>query len=581
MQTPNFGRIFVWIVKPCYVAATADGEVLSPLDVFGLANSHCQTDGIPLDGQAVERSEPASTGSQENLAHTDMVTEMYMDFKDKQREELRLQNWRMAVPSVQVKQNYQDQPAPNGKRVGIGEANAQSVGRATWPKKLNKDKITLKDFERYLAREHRGEASAACLVRGAGRALGCLEVLAPADGDVMPHITDVKILVGLFLNDGHTQLLDIPLLHPRFSWTEDLLEGFANYAAYWARVLQQSIAKGSSEPLLDYKNCLDCLIEDLKGGHAKKCAEWRELGYQAKAREDLLVLKKFPSIPNVVQPAVARAYRALKFIWSKYGESAELPLKVRALANSIIVGCWHYDTYLGRKWEIEHCLFETIDEALLEGQEYILCRQHKTRKTYGDIIKYLSPGLLVALNAYRLLPRPNACKYFLVPARSSAETISVPAALQTFNKIFLTSSEVSPCTNHVRKLFHNELMKLTRTENDLKDFMTILDAHGRNVQDKHYLIRTPEDDLACAKALVMRVLGNTVQWPVDVASETELESLENALGESMDDADSDPTGTDAIGAFDVDDEPHDAWEFGSCFGVVAPGQWDFPKIENE
>ena len=556
----------VWIVKPCYVKATAQGEVLSPLKVLGLAALDGPRDSSQEPGQEAENSASSSTGSQQDPAQMHMMTEMYLDFKAKQREELREQNWKTTVPVVQVKQSYRDQAAPKGKRdcVDIGKAKEPKVGRGTWPKKMDKDKIALDDFEQYLEREHRGASSAVSLVRGAGRALGCLEVLAPADGTASPHISDVKILVGLYLGDGHQQLLDIPLLHPRFSWTEDLLEGLANYAAYWARMLQQFIVKGSSEPLLKYKECLNCLIEDLKGGHAKKCAEWKELGYQAKAAEDLQVLKNFPSISHVIQPAVERAYRTLKHLWREYGAAVELPSKVRALANAIIVGCWHYDTYLGRKWEIEHCLFETIEDALLEGQEYILCRQHKTRKTYGDIVKYLSPGLLVALNTYKMLPRPEGCKYFLVPARCGAETISVPTSLKTFNKIFLQSAKVSPCTNHVRKLFHNELMKLTRNENALKDFMTILDAHGREVQDKHYLIRTPEDDLACAKALVLRVLGQTVAWPYEFASTTDIELVNNALEGQVEDVESDPTGTDFLGACDVDDEPYDTWEFGAA-----------------
>ena len=130
----------------------------------------------------------------------------------------------------------------------------------------------------YLAREHRGASNAVDLVRGAGRALGCLQVGPCPDGGDAPDASDVKTLVGMFLGAAHRKLLEIPLLHPRFSWTENVLEGLLNYAAFWVRALQQDIVKGSPEPLEKFKECLELLMEDLKGGHAKKCKEWREIG---------------------------------------------------------------------------------------------------------------------------------------------------------------------------------------------------------------------------------------------------------------------------------------------------------------
>lgn len=403
------------------------------------------------------------------------------------------------------------------------------------------------------------------------------------DGGDAPDASDVKTLVGMFLGAAHRKLLEIPLLHPRFSWTENVLEGLLNYAAFWVRALQQDIVKGSPEPLEKFKECLELLMEDLKGGHAKKCKEWREIGYQAKAREDVAVLQQFPSIPDVVQPAVAKAYRVLRAICRQYlSYSGDLPPKVRALANCIIVGCWHYDTFLGRKWEIEHCLFETVSKAIKEGREYVTCRQHKTHRTYGDVIKYLTPGLRVALSYYKLLPRPDDCEYFLVPVRRTAETISAPTCLKAFNKHFLSSAKVSPCTNHIRKLFHNELMRVTKTEDAVKDFMTILDAHGRSVQDKHYLIRTPEDDLACAKALVGKVLGSSVSWPAssEERCKEELEMLDCCLSNVALDEEPGSAQQLCVDEFDVDDEPDEHWEFGSMFGVTPFGQLNVIAIDD-
>ena len=76
----------------------------------------------------------------------------------------------------------------------------------------------------------------------------------------------------------------------------------------------------------------------------------------------------------------------------------------------------------------------------------------------------------------------------MVPATERAETISQPSCLKLFNQKFLGSCKVSPTRNQIRKLFHRELMKLTKNEKAMKDVMTILDAHGRQVQEKHYIL---------------------------------------------------------------------------------------------
>ena len=111
---------------------------------------------------------------------------------------------------------------------------------------------------------------------------------------------------------------------------------------------------------------------------------------------------------------------------------------------------------MGRKWEIEHCLANDMDKVLEEGLVYLVCKQHKTCKTYGDVIKYLTPGLIEALKIYQQLPKP-ASKYFLVPTIPSAQTVCFPTNLRTYNNRFL-KAKVSPTCNQVRKLFHNLLM---------------------------------------------------------------------------------------------------------------------------
>ena len=480
-----------------------------------------------------------------------MVAEMYSNFKEKQKESDAEKNWRDRVPTVAIKRSYVEWEAPRAKREG--------VGRATWPTRLRHDAVQLDDFQRYLADQYKGTVNAKVIVLGASRALGMLDF--DSDGDV--DITDVKILVGFYISKQYTELVDIPLLHPKFHWTHRILEGFACYAAFWIWRLKNMIIQGEQGPLQKYIDCLECVIANMKSGHSRRCKEYKEFGYQETAREDAEIIRNFPSIKDIVQPSVRRAYCILKRIATEYAGGDVLPPRERALANATLIGAWHYDTFMGRKWEIEHALLTDIDKMLNDGYEYLLCRQHKTHKTYGEIIKYITPGLREAIIAYRSLPRPDGFEFFLVPMGSTATNVSIPTSLKTFNKKFMPSAKVSPSTNQIRKLFHRELKQQTKNEERVKEFMTILDAHGRTTIDKHYLIKTPEDDLAIAKVLVNSILGTTVSWPYDDDGDEVVDEIMTSEHTDTDACDDDDE--------DDDDEPLEYWPFGGLFGVLPLG----------
>ena len=49
-------------------------------------------------------------------------------------------------------------------------------------------------------------------------------------------------------------------------------------------------------------------------------------------------------------------------------------------------------------------------------------------------------------------------------------------------------------------------MRTTSNEHKLKQLMTKLDAHSTAIQEKHYIIRTPDDDMHLADALIEAIL---------------------------------------------------------------------------
>ena len=504
----------------------------------------------------LQKGAPSSSKYEEPLVVKEpdpmhMLSAMYHNLKSKQREEVDAKAWKDRIPKVSIKQAYIDEPAPKAKR-------EQDCGKASWPKKFKKDKVELPALEQNMVRLATGKAQKYVILKGAGRTLGALEV-----SDDTP-ITDVKVLIGFYLSHTYDPFISLDVLHPKFFWTADMLEGFCAYINFWIWKLKNMQVLGEIGSADNYTSCLDLLLAALKSGHLKRCNEFKEKAFKARAKDDHYVLKNWPSIENEVKPAVNNALMILKAIGDKYIGQPSMPNNVLALANTCVGGVWEYNTFMGRVWEIVHCLAEDMGLVIEKLLEYLLCKEHKTSKTYGDLVKYLTPGLLEALIVYNKLPKPNS-KYFLVPV-SGGETISFQHYLKVFNTKFL-KAKVSPTCNQNRKFWHNYLRQLTKNEQGVKEIMKILDAHGTGVQDKHYLISGPEDDLALAKELVKNVLGDPVPWPEKAATEKDLEDLLKAP-----EIKSEPESEE--NEFEEEAEELDYWEFGKLFGIRAPGQLD-------
>ena len=176
--------------------------------------------------------------------------------------------------------------------------------------------------------------------------------------------------------------------------------------------------------------------------------------------------------------------------------------------------------------------------------------------------------------------RSDDCPYFLVPVKPNAETISLPGYLNSFNMTLLKAAKVKPLTNHWRKKFHTELQNLTKDKEKLQDLMTILDANGRKIQSKHYIMKDPDEDCVLAKALVKHVLGATVPWPTqaEAAAECAVEANAAMIDEvaqsaaEMEDHMEQLRLQPITDEDDPDDEPDQEWACGEIFGVMPVGQ---------
>jgi len=326
-------------------------------------------------------------------------------------------------------------------------------------------------------------------------------------------------------------------------------------------------------PWVHYEKVLMSFMDDLSAGWKKKCTRAERARAGKKRDDDRARLKKIPSITEM-QKAIEKAYITMKALADHYKHATcSMSKQDRILANAIMAGAMLLDTFMGRKKEWEILDAEYVKQVLDMCQDFIECKDHKTHRTYGDIAKWLSPGLMECMRAYMAMPRPGGVTTFLVPSKSGATHVHIPSLLATFARIFLPSKKTPPTVNIIRKMFHTTLMKLTSNEEKLKDVMVIIDAHSKFIQDKCYILREPEEDVKLAKLLFQTVVGKSVPWPADenapapeaalalldiVYASVDVENDCDAVNDDEDDEDADD---DEI----ADEYQH--WPEGFVFGI--------------
>jgi hypothetical protein len=578
---------FTWKAKLCWVKCYKDGTPLEHFESKGLARMEDTTQSNinrffrPKVSSAcaiqVCNNRAMESAPQVFVDPLQMLTDMHQDMQDRND----TTKWIRTLPQVGVKQSYLECDTPPVK----GEGDCQ---RAKWPKEKLVDAVDVDDYSTWLhSNMNKKEGLAGQWVMGASRVLGMLDV-SPED---LPK-TDVQIMVALFQSKQHTMLLASPLLKKRFYWTATLLNGFINYAKFHERTLVNRSLQGDACPFNEnYRKCLSAMVDDLRMGNLKRCAEAKDLSIGRKLDKDRALLKKFPKVDRL-QEAVRRAYMTLQIVVRQTIKQGFVTRRQRGLMNQVIALAYHFDTFGGRKWELEHAGYHAILKIIEEMSEVFMCKNHKTLKTYGELAKLITPGLLAALSCYNEAPRPDGFEYFLVPAVEGSKCVSISNALAGGCHRFLPDEEVWPTNLLTRKFVHKKLIALTKDEKKLKQMMVILDGHSLGIIDKHYLLKDPEDDIILAKALVNAVFGTTVTWPTeaDIAAKKDecpdWFKLANDIAngtECLEHANEDELIVDEAQdeEYDDDDEvPMEPWSFGHLFGIAAPGELELlPLID--
>ena len=422
--------------------------------------------------------------------------------------------WTKELPIVTVKWIYLEHPAPRAKGDAMDD---RMCGRAVWPGELDADRIPvvseLTSFAHFLKEEHNLKRNnSENTVLQVGRILGAL-TLDGSDTATATALTDVTTLVGFFISEGWKEFFASALVRSTYDWTAKMIDSLIVYCRFHIHGLSTKHLHGGVGPCEYYTNVLEQFVKGLNGGIRKRCVEARAINVHKKRKFDAQALRKLPDV-KCLQSAVRHAYIILQALSTKFAVLDTMPPCARAVANACIAGAVLLDTFMGRSMEWEILPYEHLAAQLEAGKNFIVCAEHKTSLRNGELAKYLSPGLVEALTAYKALPRPSVDGNFFLPAQGGTK-MCFHSCLRTFCKQFLPVDKTFPTVNLIRKWFHSEIMKpsFSGDKEKLMDLMSVVDAHSKRVQIRHYILWQPEDDVELAKKVVTTVLGETVKWP--------------------------------------------------------------------
>jgi hypothetical protein len=481
--------------------------------------------------------------------------------------------WMESIPVVKVKERFLNDDGPPAKD--------DSLRRATWPKKFKGDAVKIDGFVAFLEKHlNKAQPQVVAISLHAGRFLGAFEVVSPDGAEVVP-ITDVMALIGIYTSNAHQQFIDAALMKPVYTWSIKMLDAFILYCKFHLRGVNSSWIKGGCGYWNEYTNVITALITDTGGGHKKRCQRHkREYVIHAAAR----MLREIKDMPTVqeMQLGVWNGYVTLRRLEDIYGGCDVLPKTARRLANVCVIGGIIFDTFAGRTREWRYLNY-WIAKAVLDGDDinYFTCSAHKTFLKYGEIAKWISPGLKQCLRCYMKFGRPEGVNTFLVGA-GKPTSVNIHKLLEVFVKYFLPANRVRPTATMMRKWYHTHLMKLTDSKEKLKEVMTVIDAHSALIQERHYCLKDPADDAKLAELLVRTVVGPTVMWPQSTQAQQQalagvptIEDVVSAFtsGRATDDDDSGDSDVEDVDSEEEDMHNLEWWPHGEVFGIYKLGEY--------
>jgi len=323
-------------------------------------------------------------------------------------------------------------------------------------------------------------------------------LLAFEGGDAVDH---VGVLCAIYKQDLLPQLMQCPVMAMKYSWPKTIISALDHYCKF----LCQECSRNRWDIA---KLTIQQLMEETLEGYKKQSVDARRAQDTAKFKFDAERLESFPP-KAAIQAAVEKAMVDLHMlcIGSK-------PAHCIAAANTIMAGIIYYNGFAGRSGEWHRMTKAHVQEQISQGKSYLICPDHKTAKTYGDLAKHIFPGTAQAMQMYMSLDQSNS-ELFFVPAAGGAagHGASMSYYLKKFAATyFLMPEALAPTANLIRKQYHTVLMRMSR-HGECLDLLSKVDAHSPAVAERVYTTTTIGDDAKLGKILFEVVMGEAVGWP--------------------------------------------------------------------
>jgi hypothetical protein len=382
--------------------------------------------------------------------------------------------------------------------------------RVQWPlKKAKKAAIDFTEFEAWLGTRV-GDESRKYIMQGLEYFYSMVEVTF-ADGSEFDHVGALQAVHQQGVFQG---LLELPIFSSERSWTQKAVCSLEHYINFCLIVCVRNNH-------IEAQKFISLLQKDLLAGLKKRTSKSKKIASIGKNRSDCAKMKALPPIGDM-KGMVKQAMLDLCTI-SKACDGREVTFGERLSANTCIVGIVYYNGFAGRSKEWEVMPAAHVAEQLAECKDFLVCPNHKTASTYGELGKYLAPGTLDAVKVYAALGSPSG--KFLVPPKETSTRVAVALMLKRFNKKYGPQYQ-NANVNLLRKWYHKEVVN-PRNQNSVMKFMARIDGHSEAVAQKVYKTSDPEQDALFGKHLVTAVLGDTVEFP----SAQEIQQCGLAVGE--------------------------------------------------
>jgi hypothetical protein len=148
----------------------------------------------------------------------------------------------------------------------------------------------------------------------------------------------------------------------------------------------------------------------------------------------------FPPV-DVLKDASTKMMIALNGI-VEHAKSTELTTSAMlGAANAYMVGIIWCGTFAGRsgEWVKDLLAEDVIDQLRVQGKEFLTFLHYKTAKLYGELGKWLSPGVKAAMLKYLELPisQEHQTPNFFKPVKG--RNVAIPTCLKRISMKFFPS----------------------------------------------------------------------------------------------------------------------------------------------